>query len=194
MSNAARTIPATPPTEPLIVAACGVDDEDEIDGEISGEGAVASANEDATGFGRRILSAAIERADATDKADRKAEGKGTVSGFASADTSVVVVVVRIVVLLVGVDVVAVRRVVLLVDLDVDVVAVVMKVGWSGKTVTTVLFFKSPHVSPSHIQDVALGQQRALHGVSPSPSLHLTLAASGHPSPGLQGLTVQQPRL
>lgn len=63
--------------------------------------------------------------------------------------------------------VVVRRVVLLVDLDVDGVAVVMKVGWSGKTVTTVLFFKSPHVYPSHIQDVALGQQRSLHGLSQS---------------------------
>lgn len=148
MSNAARTAPATPPTEPPIVAACEVDDEDEIDGETSGEGAVASVNEDAAGLGRRILSAAIERADATDKADRKAEGKGTVSGFASADTSVVVVVVRIVVLLMGVDVVIVRRVVILVDLDVDVVAVVMKVGWSGKTVTTVLFSKARTCIPA----------------------------------------------
>ena len=85
-------------------------------------------------------------------------------------------------LLVGEDVVVVRRVVLLVDLDVDGVAVMMKVGWSGKTVTTVLFFKSPHVYPSHIQDVALGKQRAPHDVSPSPSLRL------------QGLMVQQPLL
>lgn len=136
MSNAARITPATPPTGPPIVAACKVDDEDEIDGETSGEGAVAFADEDAAGFGRRILSAAIDKADTTDKADKKTEGKGTVSGFASADMPVVVVVVRIFVLLVGEDVVVVRHVVLLVDLDVDGVAVVMKVGWSGKTVTT----------------------------------------------------------
>lgn len=101
MSNAARITPATPPTEPPIVAACKVDDEDEIDGETSGEGAVAFADEDAAGFGRRILSAAIDKADITDEADKKTEGKGTVGGFASADMPVVVVVVRIVVLLVG---------------------------------------------------------------------------------------------
>ena len=165
ISNTARTTPTNPPTEPPIAAACGVDNK--------GDGGVD--DEDAVGVGRRKLSAATDRADATDKADRKAEGKGIEVGFAStaADWLAAVTVMSSDALIVSVGVVVVRRVALLFVVDVDDVAVVRNVGSLGKTVTTALLLNSPHENPNHMQDVPLGQQSAPHGDSPNLSLHWT---------------------